>query len=458
MSQSDSSQLILIDLHAPKRRALLLIPVILALLGAWFALRWYTGNTLAEYGPGVEEGGIEVARSAVRLAPRDPLPRWKLARLEEKSFASNQLDAAVRHHAEAVSLSPNDYRLWMDFGRGLELSGDGAHAEMAFRRAVELAPAYSYPRWYLGNLLLRAGRTDEAFTELRAAAESASQLRPQVFSLALQVFGQDSEAIKNAIGPSSDLRASLTSYLVSNQRLDEAFGLWNSFGLEEKRNQHVVGEELLKALAAAKRFRTALEIARELAPGDKPKPVMNQIYNGGFEMAYGASGAGVFGWQITTVPQAQASIDPSQQNGGARSLRLSFKSPANLTLNTVAQLVVVDSEAQYRFECYVRTDDLRSGGTPTFEIVDESDGTVLGATAPLTPGTNNWLQLSIDFETRAKTEAIRIRINRASCGQDPVCPIFGNVWYDDFNLQRAGRIAGPKPTGDAKTHRPTTMG
>lgn len=447
-----------IDLHASKRRALLLATGILALLGAWFAVRWYTGNTLAEYGPGVEDDGIEIAESAVRLAPRDPVPRWKLARLEEKSFTPKELEAAVKHHAEAVGLSPSDYRLWMDFGRALELNGNGAQAELALRHAVELAPAYAYPRWYLGNLLLRAGTTDEAFTELRAAAESAPQLRAPVFSLALQIFGQDSTGIKNAIGPSPELRASLTSYLISSQRLDDALGLWNSFSVEEKKTQSAIGEELLKAFAAAKRFHVALELARELAPDDRLKPVMNQLFNGGFEMGQGASGAGVFGWQLVTIPQAQASIDSNQYHGGGRSLRLGFKSSSNLTLNTVTQLVVVEPQAQYRFEFYVRTDDLRSGGTPTFEIVDENDGTLLGASEPLSPGTSGWQQITIDFGTKAKTEAIRVRINRASCGSDPVCPIFGTVWYDDFNLQRAGRIAGPKPTGEAKAHHAAAMG
>ena len=427
-------------------------------MGAWFGLRWYTGNTLAEYGPGVEDGGMEVARSAVRLAPRDPVPRWKLARLEEKTFTPKDLESAVKHYAEAVSLSPSDYRLWMDYGRSLELSGNAAQAELAFRHAVELAPAYAYPRWYLGNLLLRGGRTDEAFTELRAAAESASQLRAPVFSLALQIFGQDSVGIKNAIGPSRELRASLTSYLVSSQRLDDAFGLWNSFSAEEKKSQYPIGEELLKAFAAAKRFHIALELARQLAADDSLKPVMNQVFNGGFEMGQAARGATVFSWQLVTVPQAQTSIDSNQYHGGARSLRIGFKSSSNLALNTVTQLVAVESQAQYRFEFYVRTDNLRSGGTPKFEIVDETDGTLLGASPPLTSGTSGWQQIKIDFATKAKTEAIRIRINRASCGSDPVCPIFGTVWYDDFNLQRAGRVAGRKPTVEAKAHNAAAMG
>jgi hypothetical protein len=306
--------------------------------------------------------------------------------------------------------------------------------------------------------LLRAGRTDEAFTELRVAAESASQLRAQVFSLALQVFGQDFVGIKNAIGPSAEVRASLTSYLISNQRLDDALGLWNSFSVAEKKNQHAIGEALLKAFAVAKRFHTALELARELAPDDRVKPVMSQVFNGGFEIGQSASGGGVFGWQLVSIPQAQTSIDSNQFHGGGRSLLLRFKSSSNLTLNTVTQLVVVEPQTQYKLEFFVRTDDLRSGGTPTFEIRDETDGTLLGASAPLSPGTGGWQQVNIDFGTKSKTEAIRVQINRASCGSDPVCPIFGTVWYDDFNLQRTGRIAGPKPTGETKAHQAATMG
>ena len=150
-------------------------------------MRWYVGNTVAEYGPGAEEGGLDAAQVALRLAPGDPLTHWRLGRLEQRDFGNAPIDAGVRHFAEAVELSPRDYRLWMDYGRALEESGNISQAEIALRRAIELAPAYAYPRWYLGNLYLRAGRTDEAFTELRFAAESAPPLRGQVFSLALQV-------------------------------------------------------------------------------------------------------------------------------------------------------------------------------------------------------------------------------------------------------------------------------
>jgi tetratricopeptide (TPR) repeat protein len=458
LPESNSNELILIDLHAVNRRALLLLPVVLVLLAGWFAVRWYTGNTVAEYGPAAEEGGIEAARSAVRLAPGDPVTHWRLAQLEEKDFGSNQLETAVRHYAEAVELSPNDYRLWMDYGRVLEETGNVTQAETALRHATQLAPAYSYPHWYLGNLLLRAGRTNEAFSELRGVAESTPSLRPYVFSLALKVFGEDAEEIKNAMGTSTELRAQLASYFIAGNKLDDALRLWNSFSPAEKKEQHATGEEVLKALAALKRFHAALDVAGELAPDDKAKPVFNQFFNGSFENGTGPSGASVFGWQMTSIPQAQTTIDSDQHHQGGRSLRILYRSNSKVALNSVAQLVVVEPLTQYRFECYVRTDQLKSAGTPLFEIVDETNGPVLGTSAPVPAGSANWAQLTIDFETKANTEAIRLRINRASCGQDPVCPIFGTVWYDDFNLQRAGRIAGPRTTSDPKTHNAGTVG
>src|SRR5207302_3518032 len=126
---------------------------LLAIAGAWFAVRWYVGDTISEYASSTDANSIELARMAVRWAPDDPFAHWRLGALAEKDFSAENMTEAVREYEEAVRLSPNDYRYWGELGRGLEASGDSERAEKAFRRAVDLAPSYSYPRWYLGNLL-----------------------------------------------------------------------------------------------------------------------------------------------------------------------------------------------------------------------------------------------------------------------------------------------------------------
>jgi hypothetical protein len=74
---------------------------------------------------------------------------------------------------------------------------------------------------------------------------------------------------------------------------------------------------------------------------------------------------------------------------------------------------------------------------PLIEIVDESDGRVLAASAPLPAGNHEWQPLSIfNFKTGPETEAVTIRTNREKCTAGAGCPILGTVWYDDFRLQR----------------------
>ncbi|HEY0384779.1 MAG TPA: carbohydrate binding domain-containing protein [Pyrinomonadaceae bacterium] len=443
-------QLKLINVGAPLRRVLLIVPVLLALSASWYASRWYVGNTMAEFAPRLENGGLDSARSALRLAPNDPWTHWTYASLEKSSFDPAALQDAVREYEEAARLSPNDYRFWMDLGRAREQAGDSSGGEKALRRAVALAPAYAYPRWLLGNLLLRSGRGNEAFDELRRAAEADPKLRPQIFNVAWYVFGEDVQAVKTAVGNSPSARAEFAAYLGGRGRFDDALPLWASLSAAEKREQRTNGEALMNALIAARRFGSAQDILRDIAPEAVAAALSReQFTNGGFESDMGTGGAGLFGWQVTSIPQAQVAIDPSYRHSGQRSLRILFKSPSTLDFKNVSQVVVVEPGAQYRFTCFVRTEDLKSAGTPLIEILDSADErTVLGASAPLAVGKSDWQQLTIDFKSPASSEAVKVRINRAACVGDPVCPIYGIVWYDDFNIQRLGGNSAPRGSGN----------
>src|SRR2546427_11529161 len=89
-------------------RALLLLPVFLALTGAWFSVRWYIGDAIAEY-LNPEDRGLETARLAAHLAPNDPLAHWRLGDVEQSTLTPDQLGQAIKEYELAVALSPNDY-------------------------------------------------------------------------------------------------------------------------------------------------------------------------------------------------------------------------------------------------------------------------------------------------------------------------------------------------------------
>ena len=434
----------------PLLRLLLVVPIALALVGAWYAGRWYLGNTIAEFTPRVEERAMDSAHTALKLAPDDPLSHWSAGQVEMKGFAPGQLAEAVKHFEEAVSLSPNDYRLWMDLGRAREQSGDSTGGEKALRRAVELAPSYAYPRWFLGNLLLRQGRVEEAFAELRRASETDERLRPQVFNQAWYTYGEDVRALERAVGDSARARAALVAYLIDRERIDEALKVWAGLNLLEKKEQRETGNALVKALVAAKRYRAVLDVARDLAPPGANLPVVGQVFNGSFESDAGAVVANIFGWQINPSSEVQIAIDPHTGHQSSRSLRVVFNAPTRLLFNNISQLIVVEPATRYRFECYALTRNLKTAGAPTIEIIDGTKGDTLGTSQPLSIDNHEWQHVTIDFQTPDGAQAVTLRTSRASCGPKmSVCPILGMAWYDDFNLQRIGASADTGGSADA---------
>src|SRR5262245_13766745 len=137
---------------------LLLLALVIA-AGAWsyFVVRWYLGNTMAEYFD-PSANNLQVAQMAASLAPNDPLTHWRLAQVTQKALPLDKQMQSIPEYERAVSLSPNDYRFWMTLGTASEQAGDALKAEQSLKRAVALAPAYAYPHWYLGNLYLRSAR------------------------------------------------------------------------------------------------------------------------------------------------------------------------------------------------------------------------------------------------------------------------------------------------------------
>lgn len=430
-----SDQIVNISVRGVPKKLLTLLPLVLALSGAWFCVRWFVGNTIAET---ISRGdnAIETAKMAVGLAPADPLAHWTLAEVEQSKLSLDQANVPLDEYDQAVRLAPHDYRFWLAWGRALEQSGDSKKAERAMRQAVALAPSYSYPRWYLGNLLLRDGRNDEAFAELRTASEADPQLRPQVFNLVWQIYGQSQNQLSNAVGSSAQARAEFAKYLIEGKNLEPGLSLWRELSAADKTANRATAQGLIKLLVDGKHFPQALEISNDLAPNESARGKVGEVNDGGFEGKTSET-PGVFDWQIKFGQQAQATFDRDVKHSGNQSLRLIFRARTGLELS-VSQLVVLQPNSQYDFEGFLKTNKLESAATPTIEIVDAMDGAVLATSEAAPAGFNDWKRLALAFKTGPKTEGIFIRLGRASCGENSTCPLFGTLWYDDFFIKRRG--------------------
>ncbi len=429
-------EVIHVSVRNPLLRIILILMLLLAGVWSYFAIRWYMGNTLAEYS-NPADNNLNVPHMAASMAPNDPLPHWQIAQVSQKILPLDQQGPAIAEYEKAVSLSPYDYRFWMSLGTAQEQAGNTAQAEQALKRAVALAPAYAYPHWYLGNLLLRNGRYDEAFAELRLASEANSELQSQQFNFIWAIYSNDREGLKKSVGPNSAAQASFALYLLGQQHFEEGLGLWNGLSVEEKKANRDTAQSIVTTLSSQRRFHDAVQVWNEVNP-DKYRVEVGRIFDAGFEepLAYGAEA--VFGWQVKSASNVSIGIDPNKGHSGARSLRFVFQVRGNIDGITAAQLVPVAPRSEYDFEYYVSTEKLESGSAPLIQIVDATSGAELASSEMAPGGTNDWKRINLSFKTGDKTEAVNLKIMRVSCASEemPVCPIFGSVWYDDFSFKR----------------------
>ena len=428
-------ELIHLTTRKPVVRILMIVFLIIAAVWSYFVVNWYLGNTFAE-NLGPSERDLDIARMAVAMAPDDPLTHWRLALVSQRKLPPDQIGHIIAEYEKAVTLSPNDYRFWTALGVAYEQAGEHDKGEVALRRAVTLAPNYGHPHWFLGNLLLRRSRYDEAFAELRRASEVNDEFRPQFFLLLWEIFGSDFDALGKAIGDNPSTRADFANHLLKQKKYDEGLRLWSTLSPSDKTANKAAADSMLTALIAAQRYYAAVSVWNDVAPNAESRATIDRITDGGFEQVANYGPDMVFAWQVKNVSQVQIGVDPQSGHSGRRSLRLVFQVRQKLEGLSATQLVAVSPDTEYELEFFQKSQKLESGSTPYVRVSNSADNAQLALSDGAANGDSDWQRVSLTFKTPPKCEGVTITIERGKCLDIDICPIFGTVWYDDFSLKR----------------------
>ncbi len=423
---------VILPANNAKARLLLIGVVVVALLFAWFAVRWQIGNMLASLTSPTQQNAADIARLSERLAPSDPRPVWLAAAIEKDNFSSDSLEKSVRMFEAVVQRSPYDFRWWIELGRAYEQAEKPENAERAFARAVELAPTYTYPHWQFGNFYLRQNRSEEAFAELRKTTERSVAYREQVFSLAWDYFDKDPQRVEELAADAPDVRATLALFYAARGSADNALRIWNTLSEGEKSQHLDVAGRIARGLFEKRRFRESL--AFSVQTGIDPEALPDTITNGGFEKFIGIPDDTLFGWRVLrSEGKIDILPDSNVKYEGTRSLRVAFKGYAKPELQNVVQYVAVQPGSRYRLSFMVRTDNLRSGGPPLLQVISGRENAGIASSEPFATGSADWTPVSVEFTAPENYDGIYIRTGRVSCEE---CAITGTIWYDDFRLTK----------------------
>jgi hypothetical protein len=415
----------------PARLALCAV-VVLTLLFVWFGVRWQVSDMFAASTKRDDPNVLAVADLALRFAPSNPLASKLRAQIGEDSSSTDRR-TAVEIAEETVRLAPNDYRWRVEFARTLAKEEQFDRAENEFKRAVELAPSYAMVRWHYGNFLLRQDRIDEAFAQLKIAAAGNGFYRNQVFSLAWDYFAKDATRLENLASENSQSRTQLAFFFASRGRAEDALRNWNLLSDDEKAANTSFLKVMAQGVFEQGNYPEALQFERQLGIDEEIQP--EAITNASFEKILNGESKSRFTWQVVrNIPKLEIAPDQNVRRTGARSVRVTFRGFNRAELSNLFQIVVVNPQKKYSLRFWVRTENLRSAGTPLVEILNAKNNSSIARTQPFATGSSDWREVAIDFTTPENCNAISIRTIRSYCGED--CPMTGTFWYDDFRLEK----------------------
>ena len=404
-----------------------LVGVITSLLAAHSTFQIGFSRTLTERAS--KNMSVATATEAVKVSPKDP----DSYRVRAIAFSKRrEFGQAIQDVRQAISLRPADYGLWTQLGRNLDSNGETAAALVAYTEAHRLAPAFGSTCWDFGLQLVKLGRLDEGFAQLRNGVLRKPSLFPELMNLAWVKYDGEPTAFQRIISPhNDDERIELTRFLVKNAKPAESLfldTLTESLSAGERRG-------IIREILAAKRFKDAYQLwRRDFGTSEQSDGTLE---DGGFESGRLRDDE-PFGWRIKK-PQSttiSVSIDNAEAHLGLNSLRLEWSGNPSPSDEPVSQLLLVDPDTNYQLMFSARAHNLITGGAPVVLVTDVSGPDhQLARSQKLPLGDSEWRNFSVEFKAGLSTRAVRIEVSREACAQTP-CPIYGTLRLDDFSLKQ----------------------
>ena len=401
--------------------------VVLAVSGI-FVIFWAFAHTLAR-----NSDTIQASEFAATVSPGDPLARYRYASELEKTFDLESITRSLAEYEAAVAAAPDNFVYWLGLGQARERDGDRPGAELAYRRALELAPNYARTRWALGNNLVRQGRTAEGVELIRSAVDQDPAFAAPAVIAAMQAFDGDVALTTTALGSNPRAVAELVKYLVNAGRFEEGLGVWNS--LKPDAGSAVLREAGVAVRAKfleAKRFRDAVSLTATFEPDPDKRSAIGALANGGFETGVATQNVDFFDWQIGQ-PYPIFGLSDNQPKEGRYSLLVRFTTPSRLEFATVSRTVAVEPGAVYDLSIAYRS-ELTTRAEFRWEVISTADAKRLALSDPLAAQAG-WTDIRIRFTVPADIDGVTLRLVREKC-DSAACTVSGNMWFDDFRLNR----------------------
>ncbi len=375
----------------------------------------------------VDSSQLEGLKRAIRLVP-DNAEFPHLAGLW-LSASDQDDDGAIANLRRAVTLNPNSGRYWLDLAAVYQAKGNIAKQNEAVQSALNAEPGNPEVSTEAAQFFLVAGDVRRALPLFRQALVQNPQAAKAILSVCWRETRDANLLLAEVIPGSPELRLTFLRMLTEQKETTAANQVWQQLVASHRSFQPQLSffyfDYLLKEHSVESFDHAWHELASVSPNLQAYLPNDNLIVNAGFEQPLLNSG---FDWRYEPVDHIAAGIDDSVAHSGTHSLSLSYDGNPAYDAGW-KQFVSVQSNADYEFSAWIKSENVTSSSGPRIAIVDAYSGANLLLTDDVLD-THPWREIKATLRVPAQTELVAVKIVRAPANTR----IRGRVWIDDLRL------------------------
>jgi tetratricopeptide (TPR) repeat protein len=390
----------------------------------------YLGRVLAVYGArSANLATIADLQHDIRWLPDDAELHYLLG-LQLSDSGHGDPDA-ITHLRRATILNPYNGWYWLDLASVYRDVGNVEKEDEAVQFALDAEPGNPEIAAEAAKYFLAAGDVNRALPLFRQSVEQ----NPQVAESILQACWDETQnanlLLAKVIPDSPELQLVLLRILTGQRQTAAASDVWQYLVTSAKSFDPQLSffyfDYLLKEHDVT-RFEGAWRELAGLSPNLQTYlPNDNLIVNGSFEQQ--ALNAGL-DWRFESSEHVTAGIDDEVAHSGTHSLSLTYDgNPAYES--GWKQYVPVQSNTDYQFSAWIKSENVTSSSGPRIAIVDAYSGQNLLLTDDVLD-THPWQQITGTVRVPAGIDLLSVKIIRAPTDTR----ISGRVWIDDMHLAK----------------------
>ena len=374
--------------------------------------------------------------AAVRLEPSNPAYWYLLGRFQQYNLEDPDAIRAEESYRRAVALNPADTDAWLDLATAYELAGKTEEAREAYLQAKKSYPVSADVAWRYGNFLLRDGKQEQAYAELRQAIDAEPHRAAAAFSRAYRSNPNVDALFDQLLPPKATVYVDVIWEALSANQLAVAKTAWARL-IKLQPQPHLELRDIdhfVMLLLYSGDYNEARQVWDEGTATMKLPPLFrwpsSVVWDPSFETDIRNA---AFSWHYSSLEQGvSVGLDRTDRSNGEQSLRLSFDGKGDPELEAACTLAVVQPSTTYKFSGWIKTQAITSDQGIGFRLKPIGDNKAPIVNTKQILDTNGWTSIEQDWTSSPGVRQVQICIARNA--SENTERISGTAWVDDVNL------------------------